>query len=162
MMTSRSFWCSLVLLGVFPLVTRGWMDVDQSRSLYSDAGRLHQEVLYTSCCCSLSSWGSVLGLCSGSPYCKQKTSVCLSMCICIKHLPRRSVKNSETETLTTYLVYLHYMEVKLCIWLLWRFCLCCKDFTVCCVLRLLTPVKLNLTSRLSCLFTWVSGHLGET
>ncbi|NXR41117.1 FSTL4 protein, partial [Zosterops hypoxanthus] len=45
MMTSRSFWCSLVLLGVFPLVTRGWMDVDQSRSLYSDAGRLHQEVL---------------------------------------------------------------------------------------------------------------------
>ncbi|NWU38932.1 FSTL4 protein, partial [Hylia prasina] len=45
MMTSRSFWCSLVLLGVFPLVTRGWMDVDQSRSLYSDVGRLHQEVL---------------------------------------------------------------------------------------------------------------------
>ncbi|NXM95480.1 FSTL4 protein, partial [Sylvia borin] len=45
MMTSRSFWCSLVLLGVFPLVTRGWMDVEQSRSLYSDAGRLHQEVL---------------------------------------------------------------------------------------------------------------------
>ncbi|XP_066184904.1 follistatin-related protein 4 isoform X1 [Sylvia atricapilla] len=43
MMTSRSFWCSLVLLGVFPLVTRGWMDVEQSRSLYSDAGRLHQE-----------------------------------------------------------------------------------------------------------------------
>ncbi|XP_039934458.1 follistatin-related protein 4 isoform X1 [Hirundo rustica] len=43
MMTSRSFWCSLVLLGVFPLVTRGWMDVDQSRSLYSDVGRLHQE-----------------------------------------------------------------------------------------------------------------------
>ncbi|NXB79286.1 FSTL4 protein, partial [Donacobius atricapilla] len=46
MMTSGSFWCSLVLLGVFPLVTRGWMDVDQSRSLYSDAGRLHQEVLH--------------------------------------------------------------------------------------------------------------------
>ncbi|NXD39522.1 FSTL4 protein, partial [Copsychus sechellarum] len=43
MMPSRSFWCSLVLLGVFPLVTREWMDVDQSRSLYSDAGRLHQE-----------------------------------------------------------------------------------------------------------------------
>ncbi|XP_005053868.1 PREDICTED: follistatin-related protein 4 isoform X1 [Ficedula albicollis] len=43
MMTSRNFWCSLVLLGVFPLVTREWMDVDQSRSLYSDAGRLHQE-----------------------------------------------------------------------------------------------------------------------
>ncbi|XP_053812297.1 follistatin-related protein 4 isoform X2 [Vidua chalybeata] len=43
MMTSRSFWCSLVLLGVFPLVTRGWMDVDQSRSLHSDVGRLHQE-----------------------------------------------------------------------------------------------------------------------
>ncbi|KAL9836133.1 follistatin-related protein 4 isoform 2-T3 [Geothlypis trichas] len=43
MMTPRSFWCSLVLLGVFPLVTRGWMDVDQSRSLYSDVGRLHQE-----------------------------------------------------------------------------------------------------------------------
>uniref|UniRef100_A0A674GMS3 Follistatin like 4 n=1 Tax=Taeniopygia guttata TaxID=59729 RepID=A0A674GMS3_TAEGU len=43
MMTSRSFWCSLVLLGVLPLVTRGWMDVDQSRSLYSDVGRLHQE-----------------------------------------------------------------------------------------------------------------------
>ncbi|XP_041870563.1 follistatin-related protein 4 isoform X4 [Corvus kubaryi] len=43
MMTSRSFWCSLVLLGVFPLVTRGWMDVDRSRKLYSDAGRLHQE-----------------------------------------------------------------------------------------------------------------------
>ncbi|NXW75382.1 FSTL4 protein, partial [Hirundo rustica] len=43
MMTLLSFWCSLVLLGVFPLVTRGWMDVDQSRSLYSDVGRLHQE-----------------------------------------------------------------------------------------------------------------------
>ncbi|XP_068884847.1 follistatin-related protein 4 isoform X1 [Aphelocoma coerulescens] len=43
MMTSRSFWFSLVLLGVFPLVTRGWMDVDRSRKLYSDAGRLHQE-----------------------------------------------------------------------------------------------------------------------
>ncbi|XP_063269754.1 follistatin-related protein 4 [Prinia subflava] len=43
MMTSRSFWCSLVLLGVFPLLTRGWMDVDRSRSLYSDVGRLHQE-----------------------------------------------------------------------------------------------------------------------
>lgn len=94
MMTSRSFWCSLVLLGVFPVVTRGWMDVEQSRSLYSDAGRLHQEVLYT--CCSYSSWG----LCSGSPHCKQKTSVGLSMYICIKHLLRRSVKNSETETLT--------------------------------------------------------------
>ncbi|NWZ35023.1 FSTL4 protein, partial [Brachypodius atriceps] len=45
MMTSGSLWCSLVLLGVFPVVTRGWMDVEQSRSLYSDAGRLHQEVL---------------------------------------------------------------------------------------------------------------------
>ncbi|XP_056358519.1 follistatin-related protein 4 isoform X2 [Oenanthe melanoleuca] len=43
MMTSRNFWCSLVLLGFFPLVTREWMDVEQSRSLYSDAGRLHQE-----------------------------------------------------------------------------------------------------------------------
>ncbi|NXR45823.1 FSTL4 protein, partial [Hippolais icterina] len=45
MTTSRTFWCSLVLLGVFPLVTRGWMDVEQSKRLYSDAGRLHQEVL---------------------------------------------------------------------------------------------------------------------
>ncbi|NWR83557.1 FSTL4 protein, partial [Furnarius figulus] len=44
-MTSRSFWCSLVLLGVFPLVTRGWLDVDRSRRLFSDVGRLHQEVL---------------------------------------------------------------------------------------------------------------------
>ncbi|NXP28132.1 FSTL4 protein, partial [Scytalopus superciliaris] len=44
MMTSRSFWCSFVLLGVFPLVSRGWMDVDRSRRLFSDAGRLHQEV----------------------------------------------------------------------------------------------------------------------
>ncbi|XP_059681425.1 follistatin-related protein 4 isoform X2 [Gavia stellata] len=43
MMKSRSFWLSLVLLGVFPLVTRGWMDADRSRRLYSDAGRLHQE-----------------------------------------------------------------------------------------------------------------------
>ncbi|XP_074772317.1 follistatin-related protein 4 isoform X3 [Athene noctua] len=43
MMKSRSFWLSLVLLGVFPLVTRGWMDTDRSRRLYSDAGRLHQE-----------------------------------------------------------------------------------------------------------------------
>ncbi|XP_017690115.1 PREDICTED: follistatin-related protein 4 isoform X3 [Lepidothrix coronata] len=42
-MPSRSFWCSLVLLGVFPLVTRGWMDVDRSRRLFSDAGRWHQE-----------------------------------------------------------------------------------------------------------------------
>uniref|UniRef100_A0A663ER06 Follistatin like 4 n=2 Tax=Aquila chrysaetos chrysaetos TaxID=223781 RepID=A0A663ER06_AQUCH len=42
-MKSRSFWLSLVLLGVFPSVTRGWMDVDRSRRLYSDAGRLHQE-----------------------------------------------------------------------------------------------------------------------
>ncbi|KAM6196498.1 follistatin-related protein 4 [Sarcoramphus papa] len=43
MMKSRSFWLSLVLLGVFPSVTRGWMDADRSRRLYSDAGRLHQE-----------------------------------------------------------------------------------------------------------------------
>ncbi|XP_040460755.1 follistatin-related protein 4 isoform X2 [Falco naumanni] len=43
MMTSRSFWLSLLLLGLFPLVTRGWMDVERSRRLYSDAGRLHQE-----------------------------------------------------------------------------------------------------------------------
>ncbi|XP_033373574.1 follistatin-related protein 4 isoform X2 [Parus major] len=43
MMTARSFWRFLVLLGVFPLVTRAWMDVDRSRSLYSDVGRLHQE-----------------------------------------------------------------------------------------------------------------------
>lgn len=50
------------------------------------------------------SWVSVLGLCSGSPYCKQKASVGLSMYICIKHLLRRSVKNSEAETLTL-LVY---------------------------------------------------------
>ncbi|XP_032559062.1 follistatin-related protein 4 isoform X3 [Chiroxiphia lanceolata] len=42
-MPSRSFWCSLVLLGVFPLVPRGWMDVDRSRRLFSDAGRWHQE-----------------------------------------------------------------------------------------------------------------------
>ncbi|NXX39227.1 FSTL4 protein, partial [Tricholaema leucomelas] len=51
-MKSSCFWLSLVLLGVFPSVTRGWMDVDRSRSLYSDVGRLHQEVLYTSCCSS--------------------------------------------------------------------------------------------------------------
>ncbi|XP_014803798.1 PREDICTED: follistatin-related protein 4 isoform X2 [Calidris pugnax] len=43
MMKSRSFWLSLVLLGVFPSVMRGWMDVERSRRLYSDAGRLHQE-----------------------------------------------------------------------------------------------------------------------
>ncbi|NWV68450.1 FSTL4 protein, partial [Malurus elegans] len=43
MMPSRSFWCSLVLLGVFPLVTQGWMDVDRGRRLHSDAGRSHQE-----------------------------------------------------------------------------------------------------------------------
>ncbi|XP_027603483.1 follistatin-related protein 4 isoform X2 [Pipra filicauda] len=43
MMPSRSFWCSLVLLGVLPLVTRGWMDADRSRRLFSDAGRWHQE-----------------------------------------------------------------------------------------------------------------------
>uniref|UniRef100_A0A8C4UWT6 Follistatin like 4 n=1 Tax=Falco tinnunculus TaxID=100819 RepID=A0A8C4UWT6_FALTI len=43
MMTSRSFWLSLLLLGLFPLVTRGWMDVERSRRLYSDAGRLHRE-----------------------------------------------------------------------------------------------------------------------
>ncbi|XP_051650024.1 follistatin-related protein 4 isoform X2 [Manacus candei] len=42
-MPARSFWCSLVLLGVFPLVPRGWMDVDRSRRLFSDAGRWHQE-----------------------------------------------------------------------------------------------------------------------
>ncbi|NXN14153.1 FSTL4 protein, partial [Indicator maculatus] len=52
MMKSRSFWLSLVLLGVFPSLTRGWMDVDRSRRLYSDVGRLHQEVQYTSCCSS--------------------------------------------------------------------------------------------------------------
>ncbi|NXV30871.1 FSTL4 protein, partial [Rissa tridactyla] len=50
MMKSNSFWLSLVLLGVFPLVTRGWMDADRSRRLYSDTGKLHQEVLYISCC----------------------------------------------------------------------------------------------------------------
>ncbi|NWQ98039.1 FSTL4 protein, partial [Burhinus bistriatus] len=43
MMRSRSFWLSLVFLGVFPSVTRGWMDVDRSRRLYSDMERLHQE-----------------------------------------------------------------------------------------------------------------------
>ncbi|XP_074012269.1 follistatin-related protein 4 isoform X1 [Numenius arquata] len=43
MMKSRSFWLSLVLLGVFPSVMRGWMDMDRSGRLYSDAGRLHQE-----------------------------------------------------------------------------------------------------------------------
>ncbi|XP_035194538.1 follistatin-related protein 4 isoform X2 [Oxyura jamaicensis] len=43
MMKSRSFWLSLVLLGVFPSVTRGWMDAAGSRRLFSDAGRLHQE-----------------------------------------------------------------------------------------------------------------------
>ncbi|KAM6251491.1 follistatin-related protein 4 [Porphyrio hochstetteri] len=43
MMKSRSFWLPLILLGVFPSVTRGWMDADRSRRLYSDAGRLHQE-----------------------------------------------------------------------------------------------------------------------
>ncbi|NXS62217.1 FSTL4 protein, partial [Brachypteracias leptosomus] len=43
MMKSRSFWLSLVLLGVFPSVTRGWLDMERSRRLYSDAGRLHQE-----------------------------------------------------------------------------------------------------------------------
>ncbi|XP_064017619.1 follistatin-related protein 4-like isoform X4 [Pogoniulus pusillus] len=42
-MKSSCFWLCLVLLGVFPSVTRGWMDVDRSRSLYSDVGRLHQE-----------------------------------------------------------------------------------------------------------------------
>uniref|UniRef100_A0A8B9IEI1 Follistatin like 4 n=1 Tax=Anser cygnoides TaxID=8845 RepID=A0A8B9IEI1_ANSCY len=43
MMKSRSFWLSLVLLGVFSSVTRGWMDSAGSRRLFSDAGRLHQE-----------------------------------------------------------------------------------------------------------------------
>ncbi|XP_075571625.1 follistatin-related protein 4 isoform X2 [Pelecanus crispus] len=43
MMKSRSFWFSLILLGVFLSVTRGWMDVDRSRRLHSDAGRLHEE-----------------------------------------------------------------------------------------------------------------------
>ncbi|NXG47495.1 FSTL4 protein, partial [Psilopogon haemacephalus] len=52
MMKSSSFWLSLVLLGVFSSVTRGWMDVDRSRRLYSDVGSLHPEVLYTSCCSS--------------------------------------------------------------------------------------------------------------
>lgn len=160
MMTSGSLWCSLVLLGVFPVVTKGWMDVEQSRSLYSDAGRLHQEVLYT--CCSYSSWLSVLGLCSGSPHCKQKTTVGLSMYICIKHLPRRSVKNSERETLKL----IGYIGI------IWKWnCAsgCCGDTvfapkTLQCAVSwgLLTPVKLNITSKLSCLFTWVSGHLGET
>ncbi|XP_061858656.1 follistatin-related protein 4 isoform X1 [Colius striatus] len=42
-MKSRSFWLSLVLLEVFLSITRGWMDVDRSRRLYSDEGRLHQE-----------------------------------------------------------------------------------------------------------------------
>uniref|UniRef100_A0A8C3C165 Follistatin like 4 n=1 Tax=Cairina moschata TaxID=8855 RepID=A0A8C3C165_CAIMO len=43
MMKSRSFWLLLVLLGVFPSVTRGWMDSAGSRRLFSDAGRLQQE-----------------------------------------------------------------------------------------------------------------------
>ncbi|XP_035416662.1 follistatin-related protein 4 isoform X2 [Cygnus atratus] len=43
MMKSRSFWLSLVLLGVFSSVTRGWMDSAGSRRLFSDGGRLHQE-----------------------------------------------------------------------------------------------------------------------
>ncbi|NXF98882.1 FSTL4 protein, partial [Sakesphorus luctuosus] len=44
MMTSRSFWCSLMLLGVFPVATWGWLDVDRSRRLFADTGKLHQEV----------------------------------------------------------------------------------------------------------------------
>lgn len=55
MMKSKSFWLSLILLGFFPSVTRGWMDTDRSRRLYPDAGRLHQEVLYPSCCCTYNS-----------------------------------------------------------------------------------------------------------
>jgi len=90
MMKSRSFWLSLVLLGVFPSVTRGWMDADRSRRLYSDAGRLHQEVLYPSCCAATALVFFVL--CSGSPYCENKTNMSLSMYICIKHLLRRTVK----------------------------------------------------------------------
>ncbi|XP_032052560.1 follistatin-related protein 4 isoform X2 [Aythya fuligula] len=43
MMKSRSFWLSLVLLGVFLSVTRGWMDSAGSRRHFSDAGRLQQE-----------------------------------------------------------------------------------------------------------------------
>ncbi|XP_008493693.2 follistatin-related protein 4 isoform X1 [Calypte anna] len=43
MMTSRSFWLPLVLLGVFWSVTRGWMDVERSRRLHLDEGSLHQE-----------------------------------------------------------------------------------------------------------------------
>ncbi|XP_057284159.1 follistatin-related protein 4 isoform X1 [Pezoporus wallicus] len=43
MMRSRSFWLSLVLLGVSLLLTRGWMAEDRSRRLYLDAGRSHQE-----------------------------------------------------------------------------------------------------------------------
>uniref|UniRef100_A0A8C2T0M8 Follistatin like 4 n=1 Tax=Coturnix japonica TaxID=93934 RepID=A0A8C2T0M8_COTJA len=44
MMKSRRFLLSLVLLGAFLSFTRGWMDLDGSRRLHSDLGRLHQEV----------------------------------------------------------------------------------------------------------------------
>lgn len=95
---------------------------------------------------------AVLGLCSGSSYCKLKTSVGLSMYICVKHLLRRSVKNNETNSYTYWVCWCH-LEVKLCMWLLWRCYLCPNDFTMCCVLGLLTPVELNWASKLSWFFT---------
>ncbi|NXF06393.1 FSTL4 protein, partial [Smithornis capensis] len=71
MMTSRSFWCSLVLLGVFPLVTRGWMDMDRSRRLYSDVGRLHQEgsgaIMVTLVLCALAALAGQDEACGGRP-----------------------------------------------------------------------------------------------
>lgn len=105
-MKSRSFWLSLVLLGVFPSVTRGWMDMDRSRRLYSDAGRLHQEVLYTSCCCGCNSFYfcAVFRLCI---LCKQKTSEGLPMCVCVKHLLRRSVKKQWSRSSYTFWVCCH-------------------------------------------------------
>ncbi|NWS20443.1 FSTL4 protein, partial [Pachyramphus minor] len=81
MMPSRSFWCSLVLLGVFPLVTRGWMDVDRSRRLFSDAGKLHQEVS-----CVGQTWPSRVSLLSPAPLgqdgpCEQKSCGRGSRCV---------------------------------------------------------------------------------
>lgn len=159
-MKSRSFWLSLVLLGVFPSVTRGWMDVDRSRRLYSDAGRLHQEVLYTSCCCGCNSCLFIFVLCLGSAYRANRKQVRAYPCVFVLNTCWGGQwRNSEAEALTLFEYAAIVLGGKLCIWPLWRCCLCSKFFTARAAGT--NETKFNKQTS-SWLFIWVTGPSGET
>lgn len=98
---------------------------------------------------------------------KQKTSEGLPMCICIKHLLRRSVKkqwlgtNCEAEALTLFEYIAIILGVKLRIWPLWGCCLCPRDSTLCPRAAGTSETKFNKQT-LSWLFIWVTALSVET